>query len=50
MFQFPPKVTLVEVGFTDGRPDKPLMRQTMPNVKPSEQLQRAEVSQRVITL
>ena len=55
MFQFPPVGTLVEVGFTGGRPDKPFVRQTMPegtslpNVKPGEKLQqqRAEVSQRV---
>ncbi len=55
MFQFPPEGTLVEVGFTGGRPDKPFVRQTMPegtslpDVKPGEQLQqqRAEVSQRV---
>lgn len=55
MFQFPPAGTLVEVGFTAGRPDKPFVRQTMPtgnslpDVKPGEQLQqqRAEVSQRV---
>lgn len=55
MFQFPPVGTLVEVGFTDGRPDKPFVRQTMaqgnslPAVKPGEQLQqqRDGVSQRV---
>lgn len=55
MFQFPPEGTLVEVGFTGGRQDKPFVRQTMPDgtslpdVKPGEQLQqqRAEVSQRV---
>ncbi|WP_031518783.1 hypothetical protein [Siccibacter colletis] len=55
MFQFPPEGTLVEVGFTGGRPDKPFVRQTvpdgtsLPDVKPGEQLQqqRAEVSQRV---
>lgn len=55
MFQFPPEGTLVEIGFTGGRPDKPFVRQTMPegtslpDVKPGEQLQqqRAEVSQRV---
>lgn len=41
--------TLVEVGFTGGRPDKSFVRQAMPDVKPGEQLQqqRAEVSQRV---
>lgn len=55
MFQFPPERTLVEVAFTGGRPDKPFVRQTvpegtsLPDVKPGEQLQqqRAEVSQRV---
>lgn len=55
MFQFPPVGTLVEVAFTDGRPDKPFIRQTLaqgntlPDVKPGEQLQqqREEVSQRV---
>lgn len=55
MFQFPPEGTLVEVGFTGGRPDKPFVRQTMPegtslpDVKPGEQLQqqREGVSQRV---
>lgn len=55
MFQFPPDGTLVEMGFTGGRPDKPFVRQTMPegtslpDVKPGEQLQqqRDGVSQRV---
>lgn len=55
MFQFPPAGTLVEIGFTGGRPDKPFVRQTMaegtslPDVKPGEQLQqqREGVSQRV---
>lgn len=55
MFHFPPAGTLVEVGFTEGRPDKPFVRQTMPqghnlpSVKPGEQLQqqREGVSQRV---
>ncbi|WP_336819369.1 hypothetical protein [Cedecea sp. MMO-103] len=55
MFQFPPEGTLVEVAFTDGRPDKPFIRQTvsegtsLPDIKPGEQLQqqRAEVSQRI---
>lgn len=55
MFQFPPDGTLVEIAFTDGRPDKPFVRQTMadgaslPDVKPGEQLQqqRDGVSQRV---
>lgn len=54
-FQFPPEGTLVEIGFTGGRPDKPFVRQTMPegnslpDVKPGEQLQqqREEVSQRI---
>ena len=55
MFQFPSEGTLVEVGFTGGRPDKPFVRQTLPDgtslpdIQPGEQLQqqRAEVSQRV---
>ncbi|HFZ5261095.1 TPA: hypothetical protein ACIK6T_002776 [Yersinia enterocolitica] len=55
MFQFPPEGTMVEIGFTDGRPDKPMIRQilseglSLPAVKPGEQLQqqRAGVSQRV---
>ncbi|RAP71609.1 hypothetical protein ACZ87_01566 [Candidatus Erwinia dacicola] len=55
MYQFSPEGTLVEVAFTDGRPDKPFIRQTvpdgtsLPDIKPGEQLQqqRAEVSQRV---
>lgn len=55
MYQFPPEGTLVEVAFTDGRPDKPFIRQTvpdgtsLPDIKPGEQLQqqREEVSQRV---
>lgn len=44
-FQFPPVGTLVEVAFMDGRPDKPFIRQTLPDgtslpsVKPGEQLQ-----------
>lgn len=54
-FQFPPEGTLVEIGFTGGRPDKPFIRQTMPegnslpDIKPGEHLQqqRAEVSQRI---
>lgn len=54
-FQFPPEGTLVEIGFTGGRPDKPFVRQTMPegnslpDIKPGEHLlqQRAEVSQRI---
>lgn len=55
MFQFPPAGTLVEVGFVEGRQDKPFVRQIMPQghnlpaVKPGEQLQqqRDGVSQRV---
>ncbi len=47
--------TLVEIAFTGGRPDKPFVRQTvpdgtsLPDIQPGEQLQqqRAEVSQRV---
>ncbi|HHP5906473.1 hypothetical protein E4179_22355 [Citrobacter freundii] len=54
-FQFPPVGTLVEVAFMDGRPDKPFIRQTLPDgtslpdVKPGEQLQqqREGVSSRV---
>ncbi|MFU0445281.1 phage baseplate assembly protein V [Pseudocitrobacter faecalis] len=57
MFQFPPVGTQVEIGFTGGRPDKPFIRQTvpdgtsLPDIKPGEQLQqqREEVSQRVTT-
>ncbi|HHA2011309.1 TPA: hypothetical protein ACOEGO_003726 [Enterobacter mori] len=55
MFQFPPEGTLVEIAFTGGWPDKPFVRQTvpdgtsLPDIQPGEQLQqqRAEVSQRV---
>ncbi len=55
LFQFPALGTLVEVGFTGGRPDKPFIRgshpdgTSLPDLKPGEQLQqqRAEVSQRV---
>lgn len=55
MYQFPPEGTLVEVGFADGRQDKPIIRQTLqtdlalPDIKPGEQLQqqRHGVSQRV---
>lgn len=55
MFQFPPEGTLVEIAFTGGRPDKPFVRQTvpdgtsLPDIQPGEQLQqqREEVSQRV---
>lgn len=31
MFQFPPEGTLVEIAFTGGRPDKPFVRQTVPD-------------------
>ena len=56
-FQYPAPGSLVEIGFADGRPDKPLIRQTLqdglslPDIKPGEQLQqqRAGVSQRVTT-
>ncbi len=53
MFQFPPEGTTVVVGFTGGRPDKPFIRQTLPDgtslpdIQPGEQQQRAEVSKRV---
>ncbi|MEB7742795.1 phage baseplate assembly protein V, partial [Escherichia coli] len=55
MFSFPPEGTLVEVGFVNGRQDKPFIRQIMaqghslPDVKPGEQLQqqRDGVSHRV---
>lgn len=55
MFNFPQAGTLVEVGFAEGRQDKPFVRQVMaeghslPAVKPGEQLQqqREGVSQRV---
>lgn len=57
MFQFPPEGALVEMGFTDGRQDKPFIRQTLPEglslpaIAPGEQLQqqREGVSQRVTT-
>ncbi|AVT58002.1 phage tail-collar fiber domain-containing protein [Pectobacterium versatile] len=57
MFQYPPAGAVVEIGFAEGRPDKPVIRQTMqdgmalPDIKPGEQLQqqRAGVSQRVTT-
>ncbi|NHB87200.1 hypothetical protein [Photorhabdus tasmaniensis] len=57
LFQYPAAGTLVEIGFADGRPDKPMIRQTLPAgqalpaIKPGEQLQqqRAGVSQRVTT-
>lgn len=57
MYQYPPEGATVEIGFADGRPDKPLIRQTLqhdmalPDIKPGEQLQqqRAGVSQRVTT-
>ncbi|WP_438872170.1 hypothetical protein [Providencia hangzhouensis] len=56
-FQYPPEGAIVEIGFADGRPDKPVIRQTLqeglslPDIKPGEQLQqqRAGVSQRVTT-
>lgn len=52
---YPPEGTLVEVAFVEGRPDKPMVRQvipqghSLPDIKPGEQLQqqRAEVFQRV---
>lgn len=55
LMHYPPAGTLVELAFTDGRPDKPFIRQvlpqgnSLPSIKPGEQLQqqRAEVSQRV---
>ncbi|HBQ3893351.1 TPA: hypothetical protein U0R54_004263 [Klebsiella pneumoniae] len=55
LFQFPALGTLVEMGFTGGRPDKPFIRgshpdsTSLPDLKPREQLQqqREEVSQRV---
>ncbi|EPL8561587.1 hypothetical protein OKB67_003089 [Klebsiella oxytoca] len=55
LFQFPALGTLVEMGFTGGRPDKPFIRgshpdgTSLPDLKPGEQLQqqREEVSQRV---
>ncbi|HBM3076837.1 TPA: hypothetical protein O4E86_000877 [Klebsiella oxytoca] len=55
LFQFPAQGTVVEIGFTGGRPDKPFIRGThpdgtsLPDIKPGEQLQqqRDEVSQRV---
>lgn len=55
LFHFPPPGTLLEIGFTEGRPDKPFVRQILahgqilPDIKPGEQLQqqRAEVFQRV---
>lgn len=55
MYQYPPEGALVEVGFADGRQDKPIIRQTLqtdlalPDIKPGEQLQqqRHGVSQRV---
>lgn len=57
MFSYPPAGTLVTLGCTDGRPDKPLITgihadgQSLPDIKPGEQLQqqRAEVFQRVHT-
>ncbi|HBX8455287.1 TPA: hypothetical protein MIH98_27200 [Klebsiella pneumoniae] len=55
MFQYPPVGTLVEMGFTGGRADKPFIRQTLadghslPDIQPGEQLQqqREGVSQRI---
>ncbi|AVY99388.1 hypothetical protein DAI21_17885 [Lelliottia sp. WB101] len=55
MFSFPGEGVVVEVGFVDGQPDKPVVRQTLqdgqslPAIQPGEQLQqqRAGVSQRV---
>ncbi|MGO4746238.1 hypothetical protein [Serratia quinivorans] len=55
LMHYPPAGTLVELAFTDGRPDKPFIRQvlpqgnSLPGIKPGEQLQqqRAEVFQRV---
>ena len=54
-FQYPAPGSRVEIGFVEGRPDKPVIRQTLqdglslPDIKPGEQLQqqRAGVSQRV---
>ncbi|WP_211282934.1 hypothetical protein [Pantoea rwandensis] len=39
MFQFPTVGTLTEVGFNGGRPDMPFVSQTVPLLKPGEQLQ-----------
>lgn len=55
LMHYPPAGTQVELAFTDGRPDKPFIRQvlpqgnSLPGIKPGEQLQqqRAEVFQRV---
>ncbi|HBC8969783.1 TPA: hypothetical protein KE741_003118 [Raoultella ornithinolytica] len=55
IYQFPEEGTVVELGFIDGRADKPVVRQTLqdgqslPAISPGEQLQqfRAGVSQRV---
>ncbi|XOO19214.1 hypothetical protein ACM3CZ_14575 [Edwardsiella ictaluri] len=55
LLAYPPEGTLVEVAFVEGRPDKPMVRQlipqghSLPDIKPGEQLQqqRAEVFQRV---
>ena len=54
-YQFPAEGTIVELGFIDGRADRPQVRQTLqdgqplPDIIPGEQLQqfRAGVSQRV---
>lgn len=56
-FAYPPAGTLVEIAHTEGRPDRPVIRQVMssglslPDIRPGEQLQqqRAEVFQRVTT-
>ncbi|MXP59745.1 hypothetical protein [Pantoea sp. Taur] len=58
IFQLPPEGTLIEVGLNCGRPDKPFVRQTVPDgtslldVKPGDQLQlqlqREEISQCVM--
>lgn len=53
LFQFPAEGAIVEVGFSYGRPDKPMVRQTLqdgqslPAIRPGEQEQRAGVSQRI---
>lgn len=55
IYQYPEEGTLVELGFIDGRQDKPVIHQTLqdgqslPAISPGEQLQqfRAGVSQRV---
>lgn len=55
MFSYPPSGTLVEVASIEGRPDKPIIRQILPEglslpaIEPGEQLQqqRAEVFKRI---